>query len=267
MAQQWLKRFATDLGPLYAEWAHKDVTAEDLLNYTRIPYIPFWSFGEKLPVIEKGTDNPDDIGYSLETLAALVAQKFSYSDVLVRNRDSFVAAAKKSSATTASGKERGARSSNAIKVFISYSHKDESLRDLLIRHLKPIERQGLIEIWGDRRIVAGESWEDVIFQELNEADIILPLISADYLDSDFIYTIEMRRALQRHSSGDVMIVPVILRPVDWVSSPFEKLQALPRDGKPVITFSNYDEPLAEVAKRVRELANTISLTKGSSRPW
>lgn len=96
LAQQWLKTFATELRAIYAEWAHKDITAEDMLNHTRIPYIPFWSFGEKLPVIEKGTDDPDDIGFSLEILAALVAQQFSNSDVLVRSRDSYLALSKRS---------------------------------------------------------------------------------------------------------------------------------------------------------------------------
>ncbi len=265
MAQQWLKKFATELEPLFAEWAHKDVTADDLLNHARIPYIPYWSFGEKLPVIEKGTDDPDDIGFSIETLAALIAQKFSYSDALVSNRDSFVASAKKSSPAYRSGREwRGSRR-DAIKVFISYSHKDETFREQLTTHLKPLERQRLIDIWYDETLDPGKLWADRINQELDEADIILLLISADYLAQDFLYNIEMRRAMERHDSGDTVIVPVILRPVNWEGAPFARLQALPDDGRPVTLWPNVDEAFAQVARRVRELANDI-MSRAKDRP-
>jgi tetratricopeptide (TPR) repeat protein len=94
VANQWLARFADVFPPLYNDWAHKDTSAMDLLKHIRIPYIPYWSFGEKLPVIEKGTSDPEDIGFPLETLAALVAQKLSSTDILIQNRDSFVSIAK-----------------------------------------------------------------------------------------------------------------------------------------------------------------------------
>jgi cellulose biosynthesis protein BcsQ len=261
LSQQWLKTFAMELGPLYDEWAHKDVTAEDLLNHTRVPYIPYWSFGEKLPVIEKGTDDPEDIGFSLETLAALVAQKFSHSDVLARNRDSFVTAVRRSGSSGA----RGAKSGNAAKVFISYSHKDEEYLDLLEKHLKPLQRQGIIETLDDRRIEAGEEWMEEIARNLDEADVILLLISPDYLASDFLYDIEMRRALQQHESGAATVLPVILRPVSWENSPIAILQALPRDGRPVTSWPNVDEPSAQIVRKVRELANSITRSKGLTR--
>jgi len=95
LADLWLARFATLFPPIYNDWAHKSSSAKDLLNHIRIPYIPYWSFGEKLPVIEKGTSDSEDIGFSLETLAALLAQKLSSTDILIKNRDSFVAIAKK----------------------------------------------------------------------------------------------------------------------------------------------------------------------------
>jgi cellulose biosynthesis protein BcsQ len=94
LADLWLARFAGVFPPLYNDWVHKEISAMDLLNHIRIPYIPKWSFGEKVPVIEKGTSDPEDIGFSLETLAALVAQKLSSTDILIQNRDSFVAIAK-----------------------------------------------------------------------------------------------------------------------------------------------------------------------------
>jgi tetratricopeptide (TPR) repeat protein len=95
LADLWLARFAALFPPINNDWAHKDISAMDLLNHIRIPYIPYWSFGEKLPVIERGTSEPEDIGFPMETLAALVAQKLSSTDKLIKNRDSFVAVAKK----------------------------------------------------------------------------------------------------------------------------------------------------------------------------
>jgi cellulose biosynthesis protein BcsQ len=95
LADQWLARFANLFPPIYNNWVHKDISATDLLNYIRIPYIPYWSFGEMLPVIERGTSDPEDIGYYLETLAALVAHNLSSTDILIKNRDSFVAMVKR----------------------------------------------------------------------------------------------------------------------------------------------------------------------------
>ena len=264
-AQRWLKAFATELSPIYSPWIHRDVETEDLLNHTRIPYIPYWSFGERLPVIEKGTDDPEDIGFSFETLAALIAQKFSNSDLLVKNRDSFVTLVNRSDAPNGSGSVRGARSGSAIKVFISYSSKDQALCDQLEIHLKPLERQGIIEIWGYLHNAPDESSVYEVDRDLDDADVILMLVSSDYLGLPDIYDIEMRRALQRHESGDVVIVPVILRPVNRNGSPIANLQVLPRDGKPVILWPNVDEPLVQVAQKVQELANAIIRSKGLPR--
>ncbi len=109
LAQEWLATFAEDLAPICMEWAHKDVAISDLLNFIRIPYVPYWSFGEKLPVIEMGTEDPEDIGFPLETLAALIAQKLSDSDLLIKNRDSFVIKAKSKIVST-QVEERGEHS-------------------------------------------------------------------------------------------------------------------------------------------------------------
>jgi len=94
LAQKWLATFAKSLTPIYDDWLPKGVHILDLLNYTRLPYVAYWSFGEKLPVIEMGTEDPDDIGFPLETLAALVAQRLSGSEILIKNRADFIAEAK-----------------------------------------------------------------------------------------------------------------------------------------------------------------------------
>jgi hypothetical protein len=138
-----------------------------------------------------------------------------------------------------------------IKLFCSYSHRDEALRDELAKHLKLFERQGLVRSWHDRKIGAGDLWQEAIDRGLREADIILLLISADFLASDYCFDIEMKKALDRHAAGEALVIPVILRPVDWRATPFGKLQALPADGRPVTTFENLDIALEQVAQGIR----------------
>jgi hypothetical protein len=138
-----------------------------------------------------------------------------------------------------------------IKLFCSYSHRDEPIRNELAKHLKLLERQGLVRSWDDRQIGAGDLWKQEIDRNLQEADIILLLISADFLASDYCFDIEMKTALERHTAGDALVIPIILRPVDWQATPFGALQALPRDGKPVTTFENLDVALQHVAAGIR----------------
>lgn len=141
--------------------------------------------------------------------------------------------------------------SEPTALFFSYSHKDESLRDELAAHLKLLERQGVIRGWHDRRIGAGTDWKNAIDEHLQRAGVILLLVSADFIASDYCYDVEMKRALVRRDAGEVIVIPVILRPCDRAQTPFAQIQALPRDGKPVTSWSNRDEAWTDVAKGIR----------------
>lgn len=138
------------------------------------------------------------------------------------------------------------------KVFFSYSHKDEALRDQLETHLAQLKNQGLIESWHDRRIVAGSEFGADISAALEAADIILLLVSSDFLASSYCYSIEMARAMERHEAREARVIPVILRDCDWHSSPFGKLTAVPTDGKPVRSWPDIDQAFAVVAREVRK---------------
>ncbi|MCG9890853.1 MAG: TIR domain-containing protein [Thermosynechococcaceae cyanobacterium MS004] len=121
----------------------------------------------------------------------------------------------------------------ALRLFYSYSHKDEALRDELETHLKLLQRQGLIEPWHDRKIAPGQEWKGEIDSNLERADIILLLISADFIASDYCYDIEMTRALARYEAKEAEVIPIIVRDCSWHSAPFGKLQALPKEAKAV----------------------------------
>ena len=150
-------------------------------------------------------------------------------------------------------------------VFFSYSHADEALRDQLETQLAMLKRQGVIETWHDRRIGAGEEWAAAIDQHVETDEIVLLLVSPDFLASDYCYDVEMRRAMERHEAGAAVVVPVILRACDWHGAPFGKLQAVPKDGKPITLMPDRDPALLEVAQAVRRAAERIS-KKAPSAP-
>ncbi|HIK04460.1 MAG TPA: toll/interleukin-1 receptor domain-containing protein [Trichormus sp. M33_DOE_039] len=156
--------------------------------------------------------------------------------------------------------------SKAIKVFFSYSHKDEALRDELATHLKLMQRQGLIEAWHDREISAGSEWANAIDDNLDIADIILLLVSANFLASDYCYDTEMMRAMERHAKREARVIPIILKPSDWSGAPFSKLQALPKNAKPVTTWADQDEAFLNIAQGIRRVVEEISLSKTSANP-
>jgi hypothetical protein len=141
---------------------------------------------------------------------------------------------------------------NILEVFFSYSHKDEAMCDELNAHLAALKHQSVIKNWTDRRITAGDGWRYEIEKHLDSADLILLLVSSDFINSDFCYLIETSRALLRHESGDARVIPVIVRPVDWQDLPIGKLQPLPKDGTPVTLWSNRDEAWVNVTQGIRK---------------
>lgn len=138
------------------------------------------------------------------------------------------------------------------KLFFSYCHADEVLRDRLEVHLAPMKHQGLIETWHDRGITAGSNVDRTIKQNLESADVILLLVSADFIASWYCYSIEMTRALERHAEGSAIVIPVILEPCDWHPAPFGKLMATPKDGKAVTTWPNQAEAWTDVVRQIRK---------------
>jgi hypothetical protein len=144
-------------------------------------------------------------------------------------------------------------SDQPVNLFFSYSQADKVLRDELAKHLSVLKRQGVIRDWHDRDINAGDQWQTEGDRELSKARIILLLVSPDFLDSDYSYDIEMKRAMERHEAGEARVIPVILRPCDWRHAPFGKLQSLPRDGKPVTKWENRDEAFTDIAREIRKI--------------
>jgi hypothetical protein len=156
--------------------------------------------------------------------------------------------------------EADAGQKSSIEIFYSYSHHDAALRDELEKHLSLLRRQGFISNWHDRSVCASREWEGEINSHLNEARIILLLVSTDFMASDYIYDVELKRAMERHEKGEASVVPIILRPCDWQGAPFSKLQALPKYAQPVTTWPNHDEAFLDIARGIRLLIEHLNKT-------
>jgi internalin A len=152
-----------------------------------------------------------------------------------------------------------------IRVFISYAHKDERFRLALEPHLKLLQRQGLIATWHDRLIKPGAQWADVIDANLEQAKIILPLVSSDFIASDYCYEIELKRALERHEAKEAVVIPVIIRDCNWQDALFAKLQGMPKDGKAVDLWAKRDTAWRSVANGIEKVARELRKEKQTSR--
>ncbi|MFT4017913.1 MAG: TIR domain-containing protein [Agriterribacter sp.] len=147
------------------------------------------------------------------------------------------------------------------KIFISYAHQDKSIAEDLRSHLRVLERTKSVEIFYDANIKPGEEWDRRIRRNLEEANIIVFIVSANFLASDYTYGIELQFALDRQKRGLAKIIPVIARACDWESTPFGQLQVLPSRGRPITSFSDPDEAYLQVVQTIRYSIDDISSTQ------
>lgn len=147
--------------------------------------------------------------------------------------------------------------SEAPKVFISYSHSDADMMLVLCKHLEPLKRLNLIELWTDNELKAGVEWDKYISEELKQAEIILLLISIDFINSEYCYQKELEHAMNRHKEGSAKVVPIILRDCLWKHEVYSKIQALPKHAKPVTTWPDLDEVWTQVAGELMKTAKEL----------
>lgn len=149
-------------------------------------------------------------------------------------------------------------------LFISYAPADQAYVDKLETHLALLRHQGLIETWHTGRIFAGENRLEVTGARLQAADVILLLISPDFIASEACWSTEMKEALERHRAGAARVIPVLLRPCDWKSAPFGGLAVLPKNGRPVSNWSDRDGAFLDITQGIRELP--VLTPSGASGP-
>lgn len=155
----------------------------------------------------------------------------------------------------------------SMTIFSCYAHEDEALFKKLKSHMGMLQRQGLVYLSHDRDITAGTEREQAINKHLDEAQIILLLVSPDFINSEYCYSVEMQRAIERHEAGTAHVIPIILRPTDRRGTSFEKLQALPSEDKPVTTWRNRDEAFLAITHGIRQAVEQFYFPEKSGEPF
>lgn len=147
------------------------------------------------------------------------------------------------------------------KVFISYSHKDEKFKEQFETHLSGLIRQNLIELWTDSNIYIGDKWDQKIKEKLMNSDVVIFLLSSDFLSSEYINEIEIKKTIERHNRNEVLIAPIFLRPCDFESSLLSSFQGVPREAKFISTWDDIDSAFYEVTREFKKLVNEFKPNK------
>lgn len=217
-------------------------------------------FLDDLPEIEsvaeasQGTELSQSINNSvidINMAGASVGGDVTISGLTVNNHDS-------PSIPASGNSKKDKPAKKGVSVFYCYAREDAEYRKQLGNHLSILKRQGVIEDWFDGNISAGAEWEQNIRNKLEECDIFLLLVSSDFLASDFIHNVELKRAMERHEAGTTRVIPIIVRACDWTEASFAKLQALPTGAKAVASWDSVDEAFSDVAKGIRHVVETLS---------
>ena len=155
--------------------------------------------------------------------------------------------------------------SDSITVFYSYAHEDEGMRNELAKHLKPLVREKIIDEWYDRKIEPSTKWNDEIQSKMDSADIILLLVSPDFLGSDYCAEMEIPMALSRHAANKAKVIPIILRTCGFQYTPLAALQCYPTEAKPVDTWLSKDAAYADVAGHIRAAVTALRKSRAEER--
>jgi hypothetical protein len=137
-----------------------------------------------------------------------------------------------------------------MNAFISYSHQDIQMLDMLHKHLTQLERDKIITAWTDQEILAGQNLNQNISSALSNSKLFIALLSPDYIASSYCYEKEFKKALEMQEQGTIIIIPVIVEPCDWRSTPFKEFKALPKDGKAVTAWENKNTAFLDIIQNI-----------------
>lgn len=142
-------------------------------------------------------------------------------------------------------------SQTSVSAFVAYARPDADYVNSFRRHATTLTRSGKLTVWFDGELIAGKDWDDAIREKLRTSDYFLPMISADFLASDYGWDQELKTAMEARLAGQIEVVPIIVRPCDWKNSGIEHIQALPKDGKPIATWTLEDDAWLDVITQLR----------------
>jgi MinD-like ATPase involved in chromosome partitioning or flagellar assembly len=258
LSQKWVHHFAVKLEGIYKDWLPVSIKVDEFIQATKVPYITYFSFGEKLPVLEQSLSDTSGLAYAYENLAGLLANKLMDADALLFSRDRFIYDSRKNHNNFKRPINRG--ETNTIKIFISYSRKDEIVKSELMSHMSVLTKKHNVSIWSDDYLLPGDDWNDVIEKNLVDSDIILLLISPDYLRSKFTaYEVTQSFKLKKR------IIPIIIRQTnEFFESTMSKLYALPRNMVPIEEFENRSQAFTDITSEIERVITSTVRDRSSS---
>jgi hypothetical protein len=227
--QQYTERFEQVLRQAYG--LPESISLSDYFDRVQIPHVPRMAYGEEIVALEESTRDINSLAARYDALRRYV---FGNENIWVEPTKKIL--------------------SKPAKLFIIYAREDLILKNELLKHLSPLVRMNIINIWDDSMLKPGEPWDKRIIAELISSHIVLFLVSIDALSSEFIWEQEFKEALNRHLAGQTTIVPIILNHCLWTDSPIAQFQVLPQGSKPVSSYSDKSEAFFEIAKAVGEIA-------------
>jgi TIR domain len=226
--QKYTERFEQVLRQAYG--LPDSINLSDYFHQVQIPHVPRMAYGEEVVALEETTRDINSLTARYEVLRQYI---FGNEHIWLEPKG---------------GEQRPA------KVFIIYAKQDMESMHEVRKFLAPLVRGGIISLWDDSQIESGSDWSEAIIRQLRSSDIVLILVSADALDSDFFWDKEFRSTQEKHEKGEVRIIPIILKHCNWEDTPIAKFYVLPRDEQPISRFSDPSEAYLEIALTVRELA-------------
>lgn len=143
--------------------------------------------------------------------------------------------------------------SQKLKAFISYSHADEAKKDELIKFMRMLQRNGILENWNDRELLAGDKLDAEIQKNLDDADITILLVSQDFIASYYCYEIELQRALEMENKDGKRVVAIILDHCTWKQTPIKDYVLLPQDATPITEYQNQNKAWLEISEELEEI--------------
>jgi tetratricopeptide (TPR) repeat protein len=153
-----------------------------------------------------------------------------------------------------------------LRVFCSYAHRDEHYLEVLKTWLVGLERDGLIEQWHDRMIPPGDEWEEAIAENLETSELVLLLVTPDFMASQYIYEKEIDRAIERHKRGEARVIPIIVRPAPWEGTALDRLQALPKNARAITTWANRDQAWLNVLQGIQQAVEELLFEPDGDEP-
>ena len=252
ITQEWIIRFSKELSSAYEDWVPKAIPKKDLIELIKIPYIPFFSYGEQLPVVVQGVNDPAGLGYSYENIASILANNLEEIELFMERRDEYIRKAKRIS-------REKELSQSGLNLFVSYQLEDKEYAKKLLTHLSIFKTLHNLNIWLDvENIIPGERWDKVISSAINNSDIFLILVSPSYMGSSNSLS-ELTYIL--NSKEDALIVPIIIKPVDLKLTNLINYKFLPSNGKPLTSYKNKDEAYLRITRELNSSIEKLKETK------